>query len=567
MAEEEQTVEIEATEEEKPAETQENREEKVEPPPPTAPAEVEEQKPPVVEEAITEKEDVKTEDNQEENVEATLPTAPAEVEEQKPPVVEEAITEKEDVKTEDNREENVEAPPPTAPAEVEEQKPPVEEEPKPEKEDVKTASEIEEQPKDVKKESVDRGKEEIIEEIKQIDKEEDVTEVKKDFVKTEDYEEEEEGQEDDNDDEISLYAQDLEGIVGEDVFSYDLPEKQSLRASINSAFMRTSLDNTQFEMNDPDYFNFDDHIDADLAEMEQKEEEMEERKVVKRVDEETIDKQLYIKLYVEVKRKTRLEQQKNTFLERRVVDFMRRRKLEQGLRDSDAEEDSDFIKRYKMQLTAFETQQEVQENHLDILKAEIESAQSVRNFNVDTKENLFHELQAREKEIGMGLIYSKTGKPISDNYVATLIERQNKQHSQISDMRLTFIKLRIKVQEVEDKLLKLEKIDSHLTLMDFEQLKLKFRSYVEKLEERDDELNRLRMLCQNSIQIMAHYKEKSSGMDTDLLDLADDLADMELALNQVSKTTPGTGPHQCRVDIWCLLQCCKRCTHVRFFLF
>lgn len=57
-------------------------------------------------------------------------------------------------------------------------------------------------------------------------------------------------------------------------------------------------------------------------------------------------------------------------------------------------------------------------------------------------------------------------------------------------MRVKFIKLRNRVNEIKAQLQKLEFIDENFRISDYEALKVKSRFYVNHLEEREEELNK-----------------------------------------------------------------------------
>lgn len=120
-------------------------------------------------------------------------------------------------------------------------------------------------------------------------------------------------------------------------------------------------------------------------------------------------------------------------------------------------------------------------------------------------------------------------------------------------MRVKFIKLRNRVNEIKAQLQKLEFIDENFRISDYEALKVKSRFYVNHLEEREEELNkwlnmnlrgnnylllffRLRVVCQNSIQILAHFKEKAVASEADLSQLAYELQIVTLEIMQVGGT-------------------------------
>lgn len=61
-----------------------------------------------------------------------------------------------------------------------------------------------------------------------------------------------------------------------------------------------------------------------------------------------------------------------------------------------------------------------------------------------------------------------------------------------------------------------------------------YRSHADKIEEREEELTRLRFKCQNTIQILAHIREKSSALDVDIDELMEDMHKAEMESQLVS---------------------------------
>lgn len=60
------------------------------------------------------------------------------------------------------------------------------------------------------------------------------------------------------------------------------------------------------------------------------------------------------------------------------------------------------------------------------------------------------------------------------------------------------------------------------------------RNHADKIEEREEELTRLRCKCQNTIQILAHIREKSAALDVDIDDLKEEMRIYESELLAVS---------------------------------
>lgn len=72
---------------------------------------------------------------------------------------------------------------------------------------------------------------------------------------------------------------------------------------------------------------------------------------------------------------------------------------------------------------------------------------------------------------------------------------------QVSFMRLTYIKLKEMVQEKLDAINDINEVAPGLFLADYEQLKIINQSYADKIEEKDEELTRLRTKCSSTTQV------------------------------------------------------------------
>lgn len=104
---------------------------------------------------------------------------------------------------------------------------------------------------------------------------------------------------------------------------------------------------------------------------------------------------------------------------------------------------------------------------------------------------------------------------------------------EMSTLRLQYIKVRDKITEMESACEKLDKIGDNYTIMDYEQLKIERRNHTDKIEERDEELSRLRTQCSNAIQCLAHIREKLSAVQDNIVMATINLDDVEKQRFQV----------------------------------
>jgi hypothetical protein len=103
---------------------------------------------------------------------------------------------------------------------------------------------------------------------------------------------------------------------------------------------------------------------------------------------------------------------------------------------------------------------------------------------------------------------TKSGKPLPPKTVATLEATEVRKEAEVIAVRLENIKLRNKLKREELMLKRKEELADGLHLIDFEQLKIENQTYNEKIEERNEELLKLRKKITNIVQVLTHVKEK-----------------------------------------------------------
>ncbi|KAJ8916720.1 hypothetical protein NQ315_013924 [Exocentrus adspersus] len=254
--------------------------------------------------------------------------------------------------------------------------------------------------------------------------------------------------------------------------------------------------------------------------MDEKDEEEEEEEIV--VEEEvTIDRLPYYEKYDILVKEMATEKLKNNILQNKLAKLFKRRKMEHVLKELD--QPFDTQDKYGKMLDTYGELSDLDQSQRTAITSELESLRLEAETKCYELNEMFEDLQNQEKEIGFGLIHTKTGKPIPDKLVERLINRQKTQMQTVSSMRLRHIQLKNMVAEKQSAITQLDKIGEDLYLMDYEQLKVENRSYMDKMEEKDEELSRLRNKCQKTIQILAHMREKSAALESDICDLSDDL--------------------------------------------
>ncbi|KAK9885461.1 hypothetical protein WA026_010956 [Henosepilachna vigintioctopunctata] len=216
---------------------------------------------------------------------------------------------------------------------------------------------------------------------------------------------------------------------------------------------------------------------------------------------------------------------KNKFLQRKMGELFKKRKVEHALKE-EFDVQADVIEKYQNQLIRLSHLLKVYRTVTIKLNNELDNLQKQKDVKDNERQIIFNKLINREKEIGFGLISTKTGKEIPNKVVEQLIRRQLNTTHETSVLRLKYITKRDEFAEKTAELKSLDNIGEDLSLMDYEQLKIENRSLADKLEEKEEELTKLRIKCRNAVQVMAHVREKAAALDADMDVLKEDFEEV-----------------------------------------
>merc|ERR1712149_61826 len=87
-------------------------------------------------------------------------------------------------------------------------------------------------------------------------------------------------------------------------------------------------------------------------------------------------------------------------------------------------------------------------------------------------------------------------------------EIERRKNDELCQARLEHIKLKNRKDKREKALREKEELAEGLHLIDFEQLKIENQTYNEKIEERNEELQKFRKKMTKTVQVLTHVKEK-----------------------------------------------------------
>ena len=127
--------------------------------------------------------------------------------------------------------------------------------------------------------------------------------------------------------------------------------------------------------------------------------------------------------------------------------------------------------------------------------------------------------------------YSRTGKGIPNHVVNEVNLMEDEKEIEKSKVRSRNIHLQHQLKDLESRLKQKEELAEGLHLIDFEQLKIENQSLNEKIEERNEELLKLRKKTTTTVQVLTHLKEKLQFVQKKNNILDSELGDLDMQLS------------------------------------
>ena len=113
-----------------------------------------------------------------------------------------------------------------------------------------------------------------------------------------------------------------------------------------------------------------------------------------------------------------------------------------------------------------------------------------------------------KRDMAMSAVNSRTGRHIPRRIIAQFEMTEKAKDQEVEKVRLRNIHLRMQLRKLEARLKDKEQLADGLHLIDFEQLKIENQTLNEKIEDRNEELQKLRKKTTQTVQVLTHIKEK-----------------------------------------------------------
>ncbi|XP_068974702.1 cilia- and flagella-associated protein 184-like [Bombus flavifrons] len=158
----------------------------------------------------------------------------------------------------------------------------------------------------------------------------------------------------------------------------------------------------------------------------------------------------------------------------------------------------------------------------EILTREAELTYEMQNYTQkvmtlkEEDDRIFGLFLNRQKEISVGLVFSKTGRKLTEKMMDNLIRRQTTRRLILARDRQSYVFLQHRLDDLNMQLKIAETLGEGMTTMDYEALHIANCGYKDRLDERDRELERLRIKIAETVNGVAQYKEKEVCITEDI---------------------------------------------------
>ncbi|XP_007456933.1 PREDICTED: coiled-coil domain-containing protein 96 [Lipotes vexillifer] len=213
-------------------------------------------------------------------------------------------------------------------------------------------------------------------------------------------------------------------------------------------------------------------------------------------------------------------QRYSIYLQHRILEALRKKGLdaaevpEKGAEPEAPEKEQAYLRHLAM----LEHLRKQESDDLRWYHRELDQLKRQCEEKLSRVEEEWRRLQALKKQVvmqAMGSCRMRGGRQAALREVGQIQALEDKKEKAISAVRLENVQLKQSLVHFENRLRAQEDLTEGLLLIDFEQLKTENQTLHEKVEERNEELLKLRSKVTNHVQIITHVKEKLHFVDTE----------------------------------------------------
>ncbi|XP_058402654.1 coiled-coil domain-containing protein 96 [Diceros bicornis minor] len=207
-------------------------------------------------------------------------------------------------------------------------------------------------------------------------------------------------------------------------------------------------------------------------------------------------------------------QRYNIYLQHKISEALRKKKgldaadvPDKGMEPEAPEKEQAYLRH----LAVLEELRKQQADDLDWYHQELDRLKQQCEEKLSRVEKEWRGFQALKKQVvmqAMGSCRMRGGRQAALREVEQIQALEDRKEKEMSAVRLENVQLKQSLVHFETRMRAQEDLTEGLLLIDFEQLKIENQTFNEKVEERNEELLKLRNKVTNNVQIITHVKEK-----------------------------------------------------------
>ncbi|XP_060109768.1 coiled-coil domain-containing protein 96 [Heteronotia binoei] len=199
----------------------------------------------------------------------------------------------------------------------------------------------------------------------------------------------------------------------------------------------------------------------------------------------------------------------STKLQGRLAEALNKAKGKERARAELEQHISDKEQRYNRYLAMLQELRSQQQEELAWYQQQMDALQQTCEEKLAKVNRQWKTYQAAKKEVAVYTMGRRLGgKQAAIRQVDQIQCREESKEKEMTEVRLENIKLKHRISKLDANLKAQEELAEGLHLIDFEQLKIENQTYNEKIEERNEELLKLRRKITNTVQVLTQVKEK-----------------------------------------------------------
>jgi len=168
---------------------------------------------------------------------------------------------------------------------------------------------------------------------------------------------------------------------------------------------------------------------------------------------------------------------------------------------------------------------EIASAEVEVLQTDIERARTEGEKTLDDLRAMMEETDLRiaetkkdtyefKRDIVVGAENFRTGKTVAEKMLRYIEGCASTKDAMIEKLRLKNATLKNQITKMEQQLQQKEEMGEVLHVIDFDQLKIENQQYLEKIEERNNELLRLKLTTGKTVQVLNNLKKKLGNLTT-----------------------------------------------------